>query len=268
MSESLTNRPPTSPEPPTGVASPVDQAPPNRPGTFAGLKGCIAGGKAAASSVFLGVLVGTYVSVGALAHGLDFPLLWVMLSTVLVWAAPAQVILISSLGVGAPPVEVGIAVGLSGMRLLPMAVALLPILKGKETRTRDLLLPAHFTAVSMWVETLRLAPGQPRASRIGFANGVGTVFMGVSVLACVIGYEAAALLPELLTAALLFLTPMSFLTSVTRNSRMLSDRLAFLAGIVLGPLLVYEKIGLDLLWTGLAGGSGAYLIHRLRKSLR
>lgn len=254
--------PPTSPAGAEGAKSPTG------PARSPGLAGFLAGVRAGLPSVFLWVLVGTYVSIGALAHGLDFPLLWVVLSTLLVWAAPAQVILISSLGVGGAPVEVGIAVGLSGMRLLPMVVALLPILRDKGTRPRDLILPAHFTAVSMWVETLRLAPAQPRASRIGFANGVGSTFMGGAVIACVIGYEAAAVLPDLLTAALLFLTPMSFLTSVTRNSRLLSDRLAFVAGIVLGPLLAYEKIGLDLLWTGLAGGTAAYLIGRVRTSLR
>lgn len=253
-------------DPLTSPARAEGSAPPTGPG--AGLAGYVAGVRAALRSVFLWVLVGTYVSIGALARGLDFQLLWVVLSTLLVWAAPAQVILISSLGAGGGPLEVGIAVGLSGMRLLPMVVSLLPILKDKGTRPRDLILPAHFTAVSMWVETLRLAPAQPRATRIGFANGVGSVFMASAMIACTIGYEAAGVLPAFVTAALLFLTPMSFLTSVTRNSRLLSDRLAYLAGIVLGPLLAYEKIGLDLLWTGLAGGTAAYLIHRLRKSLR
>jgi hypothetical protein len=55
---------------------------------------------------------------------------------------------------------------------------------------------------------------------------------------------------------------------VTRNSRMLSDRVAFVAGLVLGPLLVFYKVGLDLLWTGLLGGTAAYLFYRLRKGMR
>ena len=85
-----------------------------------------------------------------------------MLSTLLVWAGPAQVILISALGAGASVLESAIAVGLSGVRLLPMVVALLPLLRTERTPPRDLILPAHLTAVSMWVESLRLLPGMPR----------------------------------------------------------------------------------------------------------
>ena len=87
--------------------------------------------------------------VGALGHDYGFSLPWVMLSTVLIWAGPAQVILISALGTGAAAIEVALAVGLSSVRLMPMVVALLPLLKGPTTRDRELLLPAHFTAVPM-----------------------------------------------------------------------------------------------------------------------
>ena len=63
---------------------------------------------------------------------------------------------------GAGLLESSLAVGLSSVRLLPMVVALLPMLKTPGMRTWKLLLPAHFTAVSMWVEALRLLPLQPR----------------------------------------------------------------------------------------------------------
>ena len=108
--------------------------------------------------MFFLVLAGTYIGIGALAHDFGFCAWWLALSTVLVWAAPAQVILISALGGGAPLLEVALAVTLSAIRLFPMVVALLPLLRGERTRLRDLLLPAHFTSVSMWVESLRLLP--------------------------------------------------------------------------------------------------------------
>ncbi len=67
---------------------------------------------------------------------------------------------------------------------------------------------------------------------------------------------------------MLFLTPMSFLTSALRNARLWSDQAAYVAGIVMAPLLAYEEVGLDLLWTGLIGGSAPYGLHRLREVLR
>jgi hypothetical protein len=58
---------------------------------------------------------------------------------------------------------------------------------------------------------------------------------------------------------------MSFLMTVCRNTRTLIDALALALGLVLGPLIAAQKIGLDLLWTGLIAGTTAYLVHRLRK---
>ena len=71
-----------------------------------------------------------------------------------------------------------------------------------------------------------------------------------------------------MSAALLFLTPVAFLMSTLRNSRMLIDRLALGLGLVLGPLFGYWQFGLDLMWSGIVGGTAAYLIHRLREALQ
>jgi predicted branched-subunit amino acid permease len=228
----------------------------------------VAGIRAAFSSIFLYVLSGTYVGIGALAHDLGFSVDWMVLSTLLVWAAPAQVILISALGTGAHLLEVALAVGLSAVRLLPMVVALLPILKVPDTRNWRLLGPAHFTAVSMWIEGLRLAPKVARENRVAFCNGIGTGMLTVAATASVVGFYLAAQLPPLLSAVLLFLTPLSFVTSITRNSKLLVDRLALAFGLVGAPLLALWGIGLDLMWTGIVGGSVAYLLHRLYAAMR
>jgi hypothetical protein len=37
-------------------------------------------------------------------------------------------------------------------------------------------------------------------------------------------------------------------------------------GLILGPLLAIFDIGLDLMWTGVVGGSLAYIVHRLREA--
>jgi predicted branched-subunit amino acid permease len=216
--------------------------------------------------VFSLVLIGTYVGIGALAHDYGFSLGWVLLSTLLVWAGPAQVILISALGTGATALEAALAVGLSGMRLLPMVVSLLALITRPDTRTRDLILPAHLTAVSMWVEALRIVPNVPREQRLAFCNGLGSAFLVAAHVGTVAGFYLAASLPALLTAGLLFLTPLSFLLSTVRNSKLTVDRLALALGLVIGPLLAYGHVGLDLMWTGIIAGSSAYGIGRLRKA--
>ena len=70
----------------------------------------LAGFRAAWRSVMAYVLIGTYIGIAALAHDFGFSLWWLAASTVLVWAGPAQVILVSALGAGATPVETALAV--------------------------------------------------------------------------------------------------------------------------------------------------------------
>jgi predicted branched-subunit amino acid permease len=227
-------------------------------------RACLAGVGASVRSVFIIITIGTFLGIGALAHGAGFSLTWALVTTVVLWAGPAQVILISTLGSGAPLIEVALAVALSGVRLLPLVVSLIPIMRTPHTRRRHLLLPAHFIAVTIWVEGLRLLPGVARRDRIAFLNGVGVGFMAVATIATAVGYGLAASLPFTLTAALLLLTPLAFLLSLAGNVRTLGDRLSLGLGLVFSPLLAALHVQFHLIWGGLAAGTLAYLAHRLR----
>jgi len=227
----------------------------------------IDGYRAALRSVFFYVLVGNYVGMGALAHGFGFSFGWMALSTLLVWAAPAQVILISKLGT-ATLIDVALAVTLSSVRFLPMVAALLPMLRRPGLRQRDLLLPMHFTAISVWVEGIRLLPTRSREQRVAFYNGLGFGLMSAALIGGAFGFYLATKLPPLLAASLLFFTPLALLMSASRNSRTLLDRLAFGLGLVVGPIIAAQQIGLDLMWTGLIAGSIAYGVHWVREAGR
>ena len=222
---------------------------------------------AAIRSVFFYVLVGNYVGMGALAHEVGFSFWWMALCTLLIWAAPAQVILISTLNTAAL-FEVALAVTLSSLRFLPMVAAILPVMRRSGVRQRDLLLPMHVTAISVWVEGMRLLPLMPAERRVAFYNGLGVGLMSGAIIGGGVGYVLAARLPPVLAAALLFFTPMAILMSSARNSRTLLDGLSFALGLVVGPIVAAQKIGLDLMWTGLIAGTMAYAVHRIREALR
>ncbi len=222
---------------------------------------------AAVRSVFFYVLVGNYIGLGALAHEVGFSFWWMALCTLLIWAAPAQVILVSTLTT-ASLWEVALAVTLSSVRFLPMVAAILPTMRRPGVRQRDLILPMHLTAVSVWVAGMRLLPLMPVERRIAFYNGLGIALMSAAVVGGAVGYVLAARLPPLLSAALLFFTPMAILMSQARNSRTLIDGLSFGLGLVIGPILAAQKVGLDLMWTGLIAGTLAYVVHRLREARR
>jgi len=215
-------------------------------------------------SVFFYVLVGNYVGLGALAFEFGFSFSWMAASTLLVWAAPAQVILISTLTT-ATLVEVAVAVTLTSVRFLPMVAALIPLFNAPGVRQRDLLLPMHVTAISVWVEGIRLLPQRPRGERIPFYNGLGLGLMSGAVIGGALGFYLAARLPVLLAATLLFFTPMALLMSTARNARALLERLAFALGLVVGPIMAWLNFGLDLMWTGLIAGTIAYLVNRWRE---
>ena len=80
-----------------------------------------------------------------------------------------------------------------------------------------------------------------------------------------IGFYLAAKLPPLFAGALLFFTPLSLLMSLSRNSRVLAERVAFILGLIIGPLLA-GRVSLDLMWTGVIAGTLAFIVHRVREA--
>jgi predicted branched-subunit amino acid permease len=218
-----------------------------------------------ASTILTLVLFATYIGIGALAHDTHFSLFWALASTLFVWAGPAQIILLSTLGSGATVIQAALAVTVSAVRLFPMVVSVLPMLRLPQTRKRQLILPAHFIAVTLWVECFRLLPLVPRARRIAFVNGLGTGLVTISMTATLIGYQLAANLPPLFGAAILLLTPLAFLLSTARNCRQLPDVVALVLGLALFPLVSLLHTGVDILISGVSAGSIAYGVHWWRR---
>jgi predicted branched-subunit amino acid permease len=223
------------------------------------------GMSAISATVLSFVLFMTYIGIGALAHDTHFSLRWALLSTALVWAGPAQIILISTLAAGTTIVQTAIAVTVSAIRLFPMVVAVLPMMRTERTRRRHLVLVAHFTAVTLWVECYRFLPHVPRERRVVFVHGLGSGLLCVALVATVLGYELAANLSETLGAAILLLTPLSFLLSTLCNSRELADVLALVLGLAFYPLASLLDSGLDILLSGVAAGTIAFGVHKWRE---
>ena len=223
------------------------------------------GMRSVASTVLTLVLFATYLGIGALAHDTHFSLGWVLASTALVWAGPAQIILISTLGSGATVVQAAIAVSVSAIRLFPMVVSVLPMMRTPQTKRRHLVLVTHFIAVTLWVECIRLLPQVPRERRIAFVHGLGCGLVSVCLTANTVGYFLAANLTQTLGAAILLLTPLSFLFSTARNSREVADVVALSLGFLLYPLAAKMNSGLDILVSGVVAGTIAYGVHWWRE---
>ena len=178
---------------------------------------------------------------------------------------PAQVILVTGLGPGSALFETAVAVSLSSVRLFPIVVALIPVVRQETTRLWQLLIPVHFMAISVWIESMRAAPRLARDQRIPFCNGVGLTLLSIGVVFTAVGYTIQALLPAVFAAGAMFMTPISFLFRRRATPRLLLDKLALALGITIGPAMAFSKVDFDLLWTGIIAGTLAYGAHRLQR---
>src|SRR5918992_788858 len=75
------------------------------------------------------VLGFSILGIGSLARDAGFPAGAAALSTMVMWAGPAQAIFFASVAAGASFPFIAFAVTLSSVRLLPMTVAILPLLR-------------------------------------------------------------------------------------------------------------------------------------------
>lgn len=208
------------------------------------------------------VLLASYTGFGALLQGIGFPIVAGALSTVLVWALPAQIILIGGIASGTALPAVALAVTLSSIRLLPMVVSIAPYIRGGRRSLLTELLCAHYVAMTLWVEGLRLLPPLPGHARVPFTLGLGNTLVATSVAGTLLGYRMAGEVSPPMAAALLLLTPLSFTVLMVRNAVTTTDWLALAAGLLLTPLLLDLQGGVDLMIAGIGGGSVAYVAGR------
>lgn len=206
------------------------------------------------------------VGVGSLARDVGYPVEVAVLSTMLVWAGPSQVIFFASIAAGAAWSAIAIAIGFASLRFLPMTVAILPLLRRPGQGVAMQLLLAHYVAVTAWAEGLRRLPGIPPAQRVAYFLGFANTCMAVSSIGTFAGYYLVGALPVPLAAGLLCLTPIFFLASLAAGVRTSSDVVAIALGLALGPLA--DRLmggGFDLIVSGLIGGSIAFAWQRWRR---
>lgn len=209
------------------------------------------------------LLMTTMLGIGGLVRDIGFPVWAGTLSTLLVWAGPAQVILFGAIGSGASLPATAFAVALSSARFLPMTVSLLPLIRRGGAGLGATVLCAHFVSMTTWVEGLKHLPQVPLDQRVRYFSGYGTMLISCAAMATHAGFYLYALLPVVLTAAFLFTTPLFFTSAMIAGARTHADWLALGIGFFLTPVLApYLPAGFDFLIIGAVGGTLAFLLHR------
>lgn len=205
--------------------------------------------------------------VGGLARAAHYPLGVAIAATMGIWAGPAQAIFfVASAAKTAWPV-VALSASLSSMRMLPMTIALLPLLRGKKTRLPIMVMASWFMGITVWTESLRRAPTLPREVRLPFYFGFAMTCMATATCTTFLGYEIVSRVPVAMAAGLLFLSPLYFVVALSRNAKVASDWMAIGLGLALAPIVMaYVGGGLDLLVLGLvAGGVSWFWGYRARR---
>jgi predicted branched-subunit amino acid permease len=197
---------------------------------------------------------------GALARDGGFDLLQTAFIAGAMMAVPNQVVLVDQLARNETLLAAAFAVALAALRLLPMTVTLVPLLKGGRRRPLLEVLAVHFVAVSSWIESHRRLPALPAEKRLASHIGFGLGFCGASVAGTVLGYLLAGGVPAPAAAVLLFVTPIYFLLSLLATAVSRMDVFAIGIGCALAPVLYLLAPGFDLLATGLTGGTLAFLL--------
>ena len=204
------------------------------------------------------ILAATGGGFGALAHDAGVAFGHTAFMSLVLYATPAQVVLIDQLARGASLWGGAFAVMLTAIRLLPMMVSLMPYLRAPGVPRWQYIAAAHFIAITCWTEAFRRLPLLPAGLRMPHFLGIGTALMTSLLVGTVIGFMLAGIVPPLLTSALLFMTPLYFAMSLFLNAKGVIDWAALAAGFVLGPVFFLATPGFDLLLTGVIGGSIAF----------
>lgn len=199
---------------------------------------------------------------GALARDLGFTAGHAAFLSAVVYALPAQVVLVDQIARGASLIGTAFAVSLTAIRMLPMTVVLMPLLRRPGTPRWWYVCAVHMIAVTAWIEGLRRLPHLPAPLRLPYFFGIAFSCTAATISGSVLGYYLAATVPVVISAAFLFLTPLYFILSMISTARSQPEYLAIALGVVLGPPLYILVPGFDLLVAGIVGGTIAFVFEK------
>lgn len=234
---------------------------PNAPVGFASRRAAFRGGMRESAAMPALVLGASFLGFGSLCRDAGWSLLLGLASTTLTWALPGQIILIELYAGGASAAAILFAVWLTGMRLLPMTLTLMPYLHHPGTPRLRYYLAAHFIAITSWAIGMQRCPTLPSDQRLPYFFGFAITLWSFATVATVVGFYLIALLPTAFGLALLFINPLYFMLVFMNDLGRRERAIALGCGAVAGPLFHLATPDWGLLYAGLVGGTVAFLIE-------
>jgi predicted branched-subunit amino acid permease len=232
------------------------------PTAFASRNAAFLGGMRESASTPALVLGASFLGFGSLCRQAGWTLPMSLASTTTGWALPGQITLIELYGVGASAAAILLAVWLSGMRLLPLTLSLMPFLRHPGTPRWRYYLVAHFIAVTAWANGMQRCPILPSEQRLPFMFGFASVLWSFSMIATAAGFLMVDWLPLSVGLGLLFLNPVYFMLVFSVDLTRANRALPLILGAICGPLFHLLSPDWSLLLTGAFAGTAGFLLER------
>ena len=210
------------------------------------------------------ILLFTMMGYGSLAQGAGFDAGMAALGTILIWGLPGQLAMVELTATGQAYIAIVLACSLANARFMPMVVSFVPAMARSRASLPRLLLDAQLLSINSWAMCLREFPRIEPAWRHLYYLTFASSILTAAVIGTLLGYYGAVLLPAVLVLGLIFVSPLFFalvLSAVPGTA----ERLSLIAGCALLPLATYLLPSIDLLVTGLVGGSLGFFAGRIAR---
>ena len=181
-------------------------------------------------------------------------------STFLTYALPGSLVMAESLIIGAPLLNIFIAVWLVNARLYPMTVSLMPLLMHKSQPRWKYYLSCHFVAVSAWLIMKNNYQNVDKKNRIDYWIGVGTATWSIAIIGTIIGFVTSDYLNKDLMIGFTIVNPVYFMCMMIGAMKTIQISLSIILGAILGPAFYFLSPEWSILFGGFIAGTIAYFV--------
>ncbi len=207
------------------------------------------------------ILFFTMMGFGSLMQNTGYQAEMAAVATLLIWGLPGQLAMVELTATGQGLVAIVFACSLANARFMPMVVSFIPAMGRAGASLPRQLLDAQMLSINSWAMCLREFPNvEPAYRHLYYMTFAGSILLA-AVVGTLFGFYGAVILPAVIVLGLIFTSPLFFalVLSATPGS---AERLSMLSGCAIVPLAHHFFPSVDLLITGLVGGSFGFLAAR------
>ena len=211
------------------------------------------------------ILLFTMMGFGSLARGAGFGAEMAALATLFIWGLPGQLAMVELTVTGQGIVAIVFACSLANARFLPMVVSFVPAMSRGRSSLPGMMLDAQLLSINSWAVCLREFPQIEPEFRHRYYLTFASSILAAAVAGTLLGYHGAVLLPGVLVLGLIFVSPLFFalvLSAVPGRA----ERFSMILGCATIPLAHYLFPSVDLLITGVVGGSLGFALGKFWSS--